>query len=231
LESLIRLAGSHLKAHNPMKPVYITQSGMLGTAAQTHAWTSLGYASNLWGNLSEDQYQAWDEAAKKENRRRHLRKGRRLNGHNLFTEINSHQRFLGLPPYLYPTERPAFEMGVLGPLMTGDGRDGVTLLLGVPKVPAGHVLVFGARPCSPGRRYCDKLRYLGPLPAPKGGMSEITALYYEKHGVPPPGSRVIIALQQQVDGWRGIPRRLDVVIPSRQGPAPKPKPRRTTAEA
>jgi hypothetical protein len=69
-----------------MKPIYITESGKLGTAAQSHAWTSLGYASNLWGKLSEDQYQAWDEAAKKENRRRHLRKGRRLNGHNLFTE-------------------------------------------------------------------------------------------------------------------------------------------------
>jgi hypothetical protein len=37
----------------------------------------------------------------------------------------------------------------------------------VPKPPVGHILVFGARPCSPGRRYCDKLRYLGLLPAPK----------------------------------------------------------------
>src|ERR1035441_3148950 len=209
-----------------MKPVYITQSGMLGTAAQTHAWTSLGYASNLWGNLSEDQYQAWDEAAKKENRRRHLRKGRRLNGHNLFTEINSHQRFLGLPPYLYPTERPAFEMAALGPLMTGDSRDGATLLLGVPKVPAGHVLVFGARPCSPGRRYCDKLRYLGLLPAPKGGVSEITARFCERLGMPWPGSRVIIATQQQLNGWRDIPKRLDVIAPLRQVPATKSNRRR-----
>ena len=133
----------------------------MGTAGQRRAWTSFGNAACGWGTLTEDQYRAWDEAAKKENRRRHLRRGYRLNGQNLFTEINSHQAFLDLPPYLYPPERPAFTLGLLGPLMTGDGRGGVTLKRSVPEAPAGHVLVFGARPCSPGRRYCDKFRYLG----------------------------------------------------------------------
>jgi hypothetical protein len=140
--------------------------------------------------------------------------------------INSHQAFLGLPPYLYPTERPAFTLDHLGPLMAGDGGDGIALKLGVPKRPVGHILVFGARPRSPGRRYCDKLRFLGLLPAPKGGVSNITAQYCERHGMPWPGSRVIIATQQQLNGWRDIPRRLDVIVPGRQGPATKPNRRR-----
>jgi hypothetical protein len=214
-----------------MKQVYIPQRGKRGTGAQRHAWTSFGGASCGWGQLSEDQYRAWDEAAKKENRRRHLRRGHRLNGHNLFTQINDHQRFLGLPPYLYPPERPVFGLETLGPLMTGDGVDGVTLMIGVPKVPAGYVLVFGARPYSPGRRYCDKFRYLGLLPAPKGGVSEITTLYYERYGMPPPGSRVIIVTQQQVDGWRGMLMRLDVIVPLGPGPAARPKRRPSTAGA
>ena len=209
----------------------IPKSGKHGTFAQDRAWGAFGGASCRWGHLTEEQYRAWDEAAKKENRRRHLPRGHRINGQNLFTEINSHQAFLGLPPYLFPPERPAFSFDHLGPLMAGDGRDGFSLKLRVPKRPTGHILVFGARPCSPGRRYCDKLRYLGLLPAPKGGLSNITARYCERHGVPWPGSRVIIATQQQVDGWRDLPRRLDVIVPVWHGPATKPNRRRTPAGA
>src|ERR1039457_7028604 len=214
-----------------MNTSYIPKSGRNGTFAQDRAWGAFGSASCKWETLTEQQYRAWDEAAKRENRRRHLPRGHRLNGQNLFTEINSHQRFLGLPPYLDPPDRPAFDHDSLGPLMAGEGRDGFTLKLGVPKTPAGHILVFGARPCSPGRRYCDKLPYLGLLPAPKGGVSEITAQYCEKYGVPWPGSRVIITTQQQLNGWRDIPRRLDVIVPVRQSPAAKPKRRRTPAAA
>ena len=214
-----------------MKTHYIPKSGKHGTVAQDRAWGAFGGASCRWGTLTDEQYRAWDEAVKKENRRRHLPRGHRLNAHNLFTEINSHQAFLGLPQYLYPPERPAFDLVPLGPLMAGDGRDGFTLKLGVPKRPVGHILVFGARPCSPGRRYCDKLRYLGLLPAPSGGVSDITAKFCERHGVPWPGSRVIIATQQQVNGWRDIPRRFDVIVPGGQSPAPKPKRRRTPPTA
>jgi hypothetical protein len=214
-----------------MKTIYISKSGKSGTAPQDHARGAFGGASSGWGTLTEIQYRAWDEAAKTENRRRHLPHGHRLNGQNLFTEINSQQRFLGLPPYLDPPDRPAFDLYPLGPLMAGDGKHGFTLKLGVPKTPGGHILVFGARPCSPGRRYCDKLRYLGLLPAPKGGVSEITAPYCERYGVPWPGSRVIITTQQQLNGWRDIPRRLDVIVPAGQGPATKPKRRRASTAA
>jgi hypothetical protein len=209
-----------------MKTSYTPKSGKRGTVAQDRAWGAFGSPSRLWNTLTDEQYRAWDEAAKKENRRRHLPRGHRLNAQNLFTMINSHQAFLGLPPYLYPPERPAFTLDHLGPLIAGDGGDGITLKLGVPKPPVGHILVFGARPCSPGRRYCDKLRYLGLLPAPKGGVSNITARFCERHGMPWPGSRVIIATQQQLNGWRDIPKRLDVIVPVRQAPATKPNRRR-----
>jgi hypothetical protein len=115
--------------------------------------------------------------------------------------------------------------------VVGDGRDGLTLKVHVPKAPSGHVLVFGVRPCSPGRRYCDKLRYIGLLPAPSGGWSEITTLYCKKYGVPPSGSRVIVATQQQLDGWRDRPMRLDVIVPDRPAPGTQPKRRRTTSGA
>ena len=214
-----------------MKANYTPRGGKRGSAAQKHSRGSFGAASCGWGSLTEDQYRAWDALAKSENRRRHLRKGHRLNGHNLFTEINSNQIFLSLPPYLYPPERPAFTLTGLGPLTADEGIWGVTLKLNVPEDWEGHILVFGARPCSPGRRYCDKLRYLGPLPAPSGGVSDITAPYCERHGVPRRGSRVIIAIQQQVNGWRDLPMRLDVIVPGGKGLAGPPRRRRTTKKA
>jgi len=169
----------------------------------------------------------WDEATKKENRRRHLRQGDRINAQNLFTEINSHQAFLGLPPFLYPPERSGFDLQPLGPLVATGGRDGVRLKLGVPMRLAGHILIFGARPCSSGRRYCDKLRYICVIEDASRGVIDITARYCERLGMPWPGSRVIIATQQQLNGWRDIPRRLDVIVPEGKGPTLKPKPRRT----
>ena len=202
-----------------------------GSPAQERAWGSFGSASGLWSSLTEEQYRAWDVAAKQENRRRHLPRGHRINGQNLFTEINSHQAFFGLPPYLFPPERPTFSPDPLGPLVTGDGRDGLRLMLHVPEAPSCHVLVFAARPCSPGRRYCDKLHYIGLLPAPAGGWSEITTLYRRKHGVPPSRSRVIIATQQQQDGWRDRLKRLDVIVPAVQGPPTRPERRQTTSMA
>ncbi len=210
-----------------MNTTSIPKSSRHGTAAQDRAWGAFGSASCLWGKLTDEQYRAWDEATKKENRRRHLRQGFRINAQNLFTEINSHQAFLDLPPYLDPPERPGFDLVPLGPLMAGDKRDGVTLKLGVPMRLAGHILLFGARPCSPGRRYCDKLRFICVLPAASRGVIDITARYCERLGVPWPGSRVIIATQQQLNGWRDISRRLDVIVPVRQGPATKPNRRRT----
>ena len=57
-----------------------------------------------------------DAAAKEENRRRHLRRGHRLNGQNLFTKINGHQNFLNLPRYHDPPAHPVFSPDLLGPL-------------------------------------------------------------------------------------------------------------------
>jgi hypothetical protein len=214
-----------------MQKDYPPQNLKRGTAAQQHACGAFGIASGLWGKLTDQQWWAWHLAAKKEKRRRHWTAKRRLTPQNLFTEINSQQAFLGLQPFMDAPERPGFIVDPLGPLIAGHGPHGATLKLVVPKVPAGHVLVFGARPCSPGRRYCDKWKYLGLLPAPSGGVSDISLLYYQVYGVPRPGSRVIIATQQQLNGWRDMLRRLDVVIPVDQGPATRPKRRRRAAGA
>jgi hypothetical protein len=215
-----------------MKTNYFTWNGKLGSAAQTRAWGSFGGASCGWGTLSEEQYRAWEEAAKQEKRRRHWPPSRRFTGQNLFTEINSHQSFLGLPPYLSPPERPAFGMHRPGPLMIGDAGDRLSLLLGVLKVPAGHTLVFASPPVPAGRRVWRDFRFLGLLPAPYRGASDITELYLEKFRHLPAGARVFIRTWQQIDGWRdSFPTQFTVVIPGKPAPAARRRCRRAPGMA
>jgi hypothetical protein len=77
----------------------------------------------------------------------------------------------------------------------------VTLKLSVGGPVTADIMIFGAAPCSPGRMKCRNVTYLGLLPAPVGGLSDITRLYYAVYGAPPVGWRVFIRTQQQVNGW------------------------------
>jgi hypothetical protein len=220
--------GGKRKRPKLMQTFDIAQNGKWGSGAQRHAWGAFGNASCDWGSLTEAQWNAWDAAAKQEKRRRRWPASRRLTGQNLFTQINSHQAFLGLPPYWYPPDRPAMALRRLGPLVPGHGRGGFTLNLSWPNLPAGHILIYGAPPRNAGRRSCDKFCYLGLLPAPVRGVSDLARMYCAKYGRPRPGSRIIIFTRQQVDGWRGLPLRIDAIVPGGQASAARARRERTS---
>jgi hypothetical protein len=208
--------GSQLKRHSPMKTNHGWKTGKRPTAAQRRAWASFGGASYGWGQVTDEQYRAWAEAARQEKRRRRWPQGRRLTPQNLYTEINSNRAFIGLPPVLDPPEPPAFSLNPVGRLTISDIGGEIRLTLSVPKVPAEHILVFGSPPCSPGRRVWRDFRFLGLLPAPEGGESDITELYVKKFGSLPPGARVFIRTWQQVNGWRhAFPAQTTAVVPAR----------------
>lgn len=201
------------------------------TAAQRRAQSAFGRASVGWNVLTEEQRDAWCVFAKTV--RSHPRGGQSgpLTGQMLFIAINRNQAVLGLPPFVYPPERPTFGPNPVGALSITQGQDGVALKLSVAKVPAGHILVFASRPYNAGRRYCDKFICLGPLPPPAGGETDITAQYVEKHGEPWPGSRVILLTLQQVNGWRDHPRRIEAVFRSSQAAPAQGKRRQITGPA
>jgi hypothetical protein len=212
-----------------MKKTYTTWDGKRGSAAQSHAWGAFGSASYGWGQLTEEQWKAWEAAAKEEKRRRRWPPSRRFTGQNLFTEINYHQAFLGLPPFLYPPEHPALGLDHVGPLIISGVGGGFALKLGVPKAPAGHTLVFASPPCPAGRRVCRDCRFIGLLPAPEGGESEVTEMYLRKFGYIPAGSRIFIQTWQQVDGWRApFPTQTTAIVPGKPGTAARRRRRRAT---
>ena len=94
-----------------------------------------------------------------------------------------------------------------------NNRGTTTLKLDVPAAPVGHILVLGAAPCSAGRYSARHFVFLGFLPEPVRGMSDITDLYVARFGVPPVGTKVFIRTQQQINGWEGVPTQTSAVVP------------------
>jgi hypothetical protein len=201
------------------------------TAAQRQAQTDFGAASLGWNDLTDEQRDAWRAYGKKV--RSHPRGGQSgpLTGQNLFTAINRNQSLLGLPPFVYPPERPVFAPNPVVALSITQNRGRVALKLTVSRAPAGHILLYASRPYNAGRQYCDKFIYLGPLPAPAGGENDITEQYVKKFGDPPPGSRVFIRMWQQVNGWRDPPHRIEAVFRPAPAPSAPAKRRRTTLKS
>lgn len=104
---------------------------------------------------------------------------------------------------------------------TAGGR--LSLKLSVCEPFIGDIMVFGAAPCSPGWMKCRNVTYLGLLPAPVCGLSDITSLYREKFGPPPAGARVFIRTQLQVNGWKSRATDTNAIAPAKPAFAPAPK--------
>ena len=77
----------------------------------------------------------------------------------------------------------------------------ITLRLRVPHAPAEFTFVFGVRWCSRGISVPRSNGVLlGRLPQAVQGWCEVTDLYVNKFGQPPPGYRVFIASRQVLNG-------------------------------
>ncbi|MGD0260457.1 MAG: hypothetical protein ABSD29_11615 [Verrucomicrobiota bacterium] len=66
----------------------------------------------------------------------------------------------------------------------------------------------------PGDVLPPRFYFLGLLPDPVAGISDITALYVARFGVPPVNERVFIQTVQQINGWKDLPKRTTFVVPA-----------------
>ena len=87
------------------------------------------------------------------------------------------------------------------------------LLVRVSGPVTENIMVFGQAPCSAGRSKRRNVAYLGLLPAPKDGLSDITDLYVARYGEPRPGMKVFIVTRQQKDGWEGDALETSGIVP------------------
>jgi hypothetical protein len=203
---------------------YVPQKAGL-TPARQRSCAIFGSNSPKWGGkLSEEQRDRWTLAGAQVMSHPRLAQKGPLTGQQLWQAISTVRAIVGLPETLEVPARPVFSLSKVGPLVAENGADGVRLYLVVSGELNEDIMVFGQEPCSRGRYKRRNVSYLGLVPPPIGGRSEITRLYKAKFGEPRPGTKVFIVTCQEKDGWKGLDQETSATVPER------PKDLQATAE-
>ena len=218
-----------------MKIIDVPQSGKLGTfisfrnrfgqfrrkyvvpkdphsPAQMGVRSRFGRVSARWRVLTDEQRAAWNAASGQVSSRSHLGKSGRLTGCQLFVKINSNLAFIGQAQVDAPPDYPRFGANPVGNLIVTNARGAVAFKLSVPSVPSGNVLVWGTTPGSAGASVPGRFTFLGMLPNPVAGVSDITKLYVDRYGEPPPGMVIFIRTCQHIDGASDVPKLTSALV-------------------
>jgi hypothetical protein len=167
---------------------------------------TFGAVSSRWRTLNPEQHAAWRIAAASKDFVTESGRLVRLHGYNLFVSLNSRRAELGLPQFDLPPAEPVFRPNPVAELVITNTGGKITLKLRVSSPPAQYTLVQGAAPVRTGVRCVQHFPFLGLLPAPTDGWSDITELYVARYGVPKFGQAIWIRTCQHIDGWTDVPK-------------------------
>ena len=184
------------------------------TAGRGRARGAFGAISKAWSRvLTEEQRQAWSAAAAKVRSHPRLWQAGWLSGQTFFAGINSARSRIGRERLLlWPPEPVMFGPNPVDGLSVSEEQGRLRLRVRVAGPVIGDIMVFGAAPCSAGRKKWRNGAFLGLLPAHVGGESDITELYVERYGEPKAGERVFIRTRQQRDGWEDDDKDISGVV-------------------
>ena len=173
------------------------------SAARRRARGAFGAIARAWSRvLTEEQRRAWNAAAAKVRSRPRLWQAGWRSGQTHFAGISNARSRIGREKLLlWPPEPVVFEPSPVAGLSMSEEQGRLRLKVRVVGPVVGDIMVFGAAPCSAGRKKWRHGAYLGLLPAPTGGESDITELYVARYGEPKAGERVFIRTRRQKDGW------------------------------
>jgi hypothetical protein len=189
------------------------------TAAQRAAWASMTALSRLWNELGQARWDAWRRLAATVHSRPALSQSGRLDGCQLFKKLNRVLATCGREPLLDPPPMPVFGPNPVVGFTIRNTRRGLAFKLRLsPKAtgdafPAqGDIMVYSWAPFNAGAGKNDLYGFLGLMPPPVRGESDITELYLEKlkqwrksdkkrYHIPLEGSRIFIRVWQQINGW------------------------------
>jgi hypothetical protein len=176
--------------------------------------SNFGAVSSRWRGLDPAARIAWCISAA--DSYTVSRTGRRvaLNGYNYFIRVNASRAHLGLSQFDLPPSVPSFSPNPVAELSIANTGGTITVKLRVPSQPGQYTLVQGAAPVSAGVRCVQHFPFLGLLPAPVDGWSDITALYVTRYGAPMVGSAVFIRTCQHTDGWTDLPKVASAFVPA-----------------
>ena len=160
--------------------------------------------SGRWRTLPPEQRAAWRMAAANNDFVAETGRRVRPTGYNFFVSLNNRRADLDLPQFDLPPAEPVFSRNLVAELVIINTGGKITIKLRVPSPPAQYTLVQGPAPVRTGVRCVQHYPFLGLLPPPTGGWSDITGLYLARYGVPKIGTAVWIRACQHIDGWTDV---------------------------
>ena len=192
----------YVRPHDPRTPEQLANRSNFGAVARR------------WATLTAEQLAAWRVAAL--DRYIVTKDGRRVrpNCYHYFVSVNTQRVELDLPQFDFPPAEPIFSPNPVGELVITIIDGEARLKLRVPSPPAQYTLVQGPAPVRTGVRCVQHFPFLGLLPPPTDGWSDITELYVARHGVPKTGTAVWIRTCQHIDGWTDVPKVARARVPA-----------------
>jgi hypothetical protein len=190
-----------------------------GTAAQRASWANMKDLSRLWNGLGQPRWDAWRRLAATVHSRPSLSHSGPLDGCQLFKKLNRVLATCGREPLLDPPPLPVFGPNPVVGFTILNTRRGLAFKLrlspkaaGDPFPALGDIMVYSWAPFNAGADKNDLYAFLGLMPRPVRGESDIIELYLVKlkqwrklkpkrYHIPLEGSRIFIRVWQQVNGW------------------------------
>lgn len=156
--------------------------------------------------LSDEQQEAWRQAAASTPVRDVFGDSITLTGINLYTQLNSLRLLQGLTPLDDPP--PVEEVPSLDSLTLTWNPSSGTLEVGfapTPIPPGLSLCVWATEPLNPGVAFVSpKLRLLTILPQGTTSPADITTQYVSRYGGIPLGKRIYVAAELvSENGWKG----------------------------
>ena len=171
--------------------------------------------SSQWRGLTAQQRLAWAVAAAACYTINPAGQRVALNGYNYYMKVNASRAAKGLSLFpLPPASVPSFSVNPVAELVITGTGDNQRLKLRVLGLLAQHTLVQAAAPVSAGVRCVQHFPFVGFLPPPVDGWSDITDLVVGRYGRLTPGTVLFIRTCQHIDGWTDLPKEVSAVVPA-----------------
>jgi hypothetical protein len=170
--------------------------------------------SRRWRRLSLEQVGTWRALAASTSFVNDKGKRVRLNCFKLFVSLNTRRADLGLPQFDTAPAKPVFGTSPVVELAVTYPGGKFTLQIRLNGTPEQLILVQGAKPVRSCVRCVQHFPFLGLLPPPIDGWSDITELYVARFGTPKAGTAVWIRTCQHIDGFIDVPRIVRTRVPA-----------------
>ena len=183
------------------------------TVAQRDVRGRLTLAAQGFDLLTEDQQDAWSEAAAKFNTKATLGQSGPLTGLQLFVKLNTTLAQFGQDSVLTPPAYPVFTPLAPQNMVITNTADVIAIKLTCPTSPGENTVLRAAPAQRSGVRLVPAMKIMGTCPAPAQGSTNITTLFTSIHSAPLANQRLFIEAAQMTNGFFGPSRVFTALVP------------------